>query len=248
MGSTTTTRIFVSYISVSPYEIRFNALKKSGKSGRNREKSEKWKKIVEKQRFFFIDHYYSWPLISQLTNNTTNTNMSAIPANANVTILSKNEKKAREIITKLGLTKVKGIVRVAFRKRNNEIIAIEQPDVYKTIGGNYVVFGEPKKDDFTQRLAAAQEGLQQTEISGEGDVDKSPEAIQADMQAAADAIEGSAAPAATEGDDEDEDAGDLSNDDIELVMQQANVTRGKAIKALKLHDADIVNAIMSLSK
>ncbi|CAL9736920.1 nascent polypeptide-associated complex subunit alpha, partial [Monosporozyma servazzii] len=174
--------------------------------------------------------------------------MSAIPANANVTILSKNEKKAREIITKLGLTKVKGIVRVAFRKRNNEIIAIEQPDVYKTIGGNYVVFGEPKKDDFTQRLAAAQEGLQQTEISGEGDVDKSPEAIQADMQAAADAIEGSAAPAATEGDDEDEDAGDLSNDDIELVMQQANVTRGKAIKALKLHDADIVNAIMSLSK
>lgn len=177
--------------------------------------------------------------------------MSAIPENANVTILSKNEKKAREIITKLGLKKVKGIVRVAFRKRNNEIIAIEQPDVYKTIGGNYVVFGEPKKDDFTQRLAAAQEGLQQTEISGEGDVDKSPEAIQADMQAAADAIESSGAPAAdaaAEGDDEDEDAGDLSNDDIELVMQQANVSRGKAIKALKLHDADIVNAIMSLSK
>ncbi|CAL9728284.1 nascent polypeptide-associated complex subunit alpha [Monosporozyma unispora] len=170
--------------------------------------------------------------------------MSAIPANANVTILSKNEKKAREIITKLGLKKVNGIVRVAFRKRNNEIIAIEQPDVYKTIGGNYVVFGEPKKDDFTQRLAAAQQGLQETEISGEGNVDKSPAAIQADMQAAADA------PAASTADDaeEDEDAGDLSKDDIELVMQQANVSRGKAIKALKQHDADIVNAIMSLSK
>lgn len=172
---------------------------------------------------------------------------SAIPANANVTILSKNEKKAREIITKLGLKKVNGIVRVAFRKRNNEIIAIERPEVYKTIGGNYVVFGEPKKDDFTQRLAQAQQQLQQTEISGadaEGNVDKSPEAIQADMQAAADATP---VEASTEG-DEDEDAGDLSKEDIELVMQQANVSRGKAIKALKQHDADIVNAIMSLSK
>lgn len=165
---------------------------------------------------------------------------------ATVTVLNKNEKKAREMISKMGLKKVNGIVRVAFRKKNNEIIAIERPDVYKTVGGNYVVFGEPKKDDFTQRLAQAQQQLQQTEIAGEETIDKSPAAIQADMQAAADA-DAPAAPAADEA-DEDEDAGDLSKDDIELVMQQANVTRGKAIKALKQHDADIVNAIMSLSK
>ena len=45
--------------------------------------------------------------------------MSAIPTNANVTILSKNEKKAREIISKLGLKKVNGIVRVALSKKKN---------------------------------------------------------------------------------------------------------------------------------
>lgn len=32
--------------------------------------------------------------------------------------------------------------------------------------------------------------------------------------------------------------------DIELVMSQANVSRNKAVKALKNNDNDIVNAIM----
>ena len=32
--------------------------------------------------------------------------------------------------------------------------------------------------------------------------------------------------------------------DIELVMQQANVSKSKAVKALKNNDNDIVNAIM----
>jgi len=34
--------------------------------------------------------------------------------------------------------------------------------------------------------------------------------------------------------------------DIELVMSQANVSRGKAVKALKNNDGDLVNAIMEL--
>ena len=36
--------------------------------------------------------------------------------------------------------------------------------------------------------------------------------------------------------------------DIELVMSQANVTRAKAVKALKNNDNDIVNAIMVSKK
>ncbi len=35
--------------------------------------------------------------------------------------------------------------------------------------------------------------------------------------------------------------------DIELVMSQANVSRGKAVKALKNNGNDIVNAIMELT-
>merc|ERR1711918_50780 len=53
---------------------------------------------------------------------------------------------------------------------------------------------------------------------------------------------------AVDGDDEvDEDAGDLDENDIELVVKQACVSKAKAIKALKQNDNDVVNAIMALS-
>jgi nascent polypeptide-associated complex subunit alpha len=53
--------------------------------------------------------------------------------------------------------------------------------------------------------------------------------------------------------DEEEDEGDEVDDsgleakDIELVMAQANVSRNKAVKALKENGNDIVNSIMALS-
>lgn len=40
------------------------------------------------------------------------------------------------------------------------------------------------------------------------------------------------------------DESDVEAKDIELVMQQANVSRSKAVKALKNNSNDIVNAIM----
>ena len=43
------------------------------------------------------------------------------------------------------------------------------------------------------------------------------------------------------------DAAGVDEKDIDLVMQQAKVSRAKAVKALKAHDNDIVNAIMELT-
>lgn len=170
--------------------------------------------------------------------------MSVIPEQSNVTILGKNEKKAREMISKLGLKALPGISRVTFRKKDNQIIAIDQPDVYRTAGGNFVVFGEAKVDNFTQRLAAAQQQAQAGGVAPADFADKSPEDIQADMQAAA-AGEGSVEK---EEEEEEIDAGDVPADDIDLVVEQANVSKNEAIKALKAHNGDIVNAIMALSK
>jgi nascent polypeptide-associated complex subunit alpha len=48
-------------------------------------------------------------------------------------------------------------------------------------------------------------------------------------------------------DEEEVDDTDLEAKDIELVMQQASVSRKKAVKALKENDNDIVNSIMALS-
>lgn len=62
------------------------------------------------------------------------------------------------------------------------------------------------------------------------------------------AIEGADAKKEEEEDDGEEvDDTGIEAKDIELVMAQASVSRKKAVKALKEHDSDIVNAIMSLS-
>lgn len=176
--------------------------------------------------------------------------MSEIPENSNVSIFSKNEKKAREAILKLGLKQVPGISRVTFRKKNNQIFAIERPEVYRSHGGNFVVFGEAKVDDFPQRLAKAQQEAQLAgpgvAASGADAISKDPQSIQADMEAAAAANENKVAEVEEESSGPVDETG-LNQDDIELVMQQANVPRQKAAKALREHNSDIVNAIMSLS-
>lgn len=63
---------------------------------------------------------------------------------------------------------------------------------------------------------------------------------------------GKAPEAEKKEEEEEEEEGEvdetgLEAKDIELVMAQANVSRSKAIKALKENDNDIVNSIMALS-
>jgi nascent polypeptide-associated complex subunit alpha len=50
-----------------------------------------------------------------------------------------------------------------------------------------------------------------------------------------------------EDDGEEVDDTGLESKDIDLVMNQAGVSRKKAVKALKENDNDIVNSIMALS-
>lgn len=57
----------------------------------------------------------------------------------------------------------------------------------------------------------------------------------------------SVAPIAEESEDEDVDDTGVEDKDVELVMSQANVSRAKAVKALKNNQNDIVNAIMELT-
>jgi hypothetical protein len=55
-------------------------------------------------------------------------------------------------------------------------------------------------------------------------------------------------PIQEESEEEDVDETGVEEKDVDLVMSQANVSRGKAIKALKNNQNDIVNAIMVSSK
>ena len=56
---------------------------------------------------------------------------------------SRSEKKARKVMSKLGLKQVTGVNRVAIRKSKNILFVINKPDVYKSPASDtYIVFGE----------------------------------------------------------------------------------------------------------
>lgn len=59
-----------------------------------------------------------------------------IPAGASVAVHSRNEKKARKAIAKLGLKHVEGITRVTLRRPKNVLFVISQPEVYKSPSSN----------------------------------------------------------------------------------------------------------------
>ncbi|ODV86407.1 hypothetical protein CANARDRAFT_6882 [[Candida] arabinofermentans NRRL YB-2248] len=173
-----------------------------------------------------------------------------IPEGSEVSILSKNEKKARDLIKKLGLKEIKGISRVTLKRKGNFILAIEKPEVYRSVAGTYVVFGEAKVEDLNKRYAeamAAQQAAQAAAgVSQEGGAPKDPASITADLQAA------SLTEKKEEEEEEDVDAvvdeSGLEASDIELVIQQADVSRAKAVKALREYNGDMVSAIMSLTE
>ncbi|KAL0636086.1 GAL4 enhancer protein [Maublancomyces gigas] len=173
---------------------------------------------------------------------------TGIPAGSSVAVHTRNEKKARKQIAKLGLKHVPGITRVTLRRPKNILFVINNPDVYKSPGSNtWIIFGEAKIEDLnSQAQATAAQQLQQAENASN---------IEADLAAAAAANEkgkGAAVVAGKEEEEEEDDGEDvdeegLESKDVDLVMAQANVTRKKAIKALKENDNDIVNSIMALS-
>merc|ERR1712146_269529 len=150
---------------------------------------------------------------------------------------SRSEKKSRKAMAKLGMKPVPGIIRVTVKKSKNILFVIKEPDVFKTSSDNpkspatYIVFGKAEIEDLSAQATSA--AVEQFKAPGSGlDV----------------GVEDAPKIEAVEGDDDgDEDAGGLDENDIELVVKQAGVTKAKAIKALKSNDNDVVNAIMALS-
>ncbi|KAB8209680.1 NAC domain protein [Aspergillus parasiticus SU-1] len=167
-----------------------------------------------------------------------------IPAGAAVTIHSRNEKKARKAIGKLGLKHVPGITRVTLRRPKNILFVINQPDVYRSPSSNtWIIFGEAKIEDLnSQAQASAAQQLAAAEAAAGEHAGHDHEH---DL--------GTKVPEVETKKEEEEDDGEpvdesgLEAKDIELVMAQANVSRKKAVKALRENDNDIVNSIMALS-
>jgi len=155
---------------------------------------------------------------------------------------SRGEKKARKSLSKLGLKQVTGVTRVTIRKSKNILFVVNQPDVYKNPNGDtYVVFGEAKIEDMSQQA--------QMEAASKFRGDDPTSAMPTEMggQGTAAAVKPPIPEADDEDDDEAVDESGVESKDIELVMSQANVSRKRAVNALKNNDNDIVNAIMELT-
>merc|ERR1711973_135777 len=147
---------------------------------------------------------------------------------------SRAQKKVMKAMSKLNLKKVPGIMKVVMRnsKKGNLLFSIHGGEVYKVPGSDtYIVFGEAVPEDFLRnaQMKAAEKF-------------KVPETTAPSV------------PLATIEDENEEDDENVEvstegveEKDIELVMQQAGVTKTKAIKALKNNGNDIVNAIMELT-
>ncbi|KAI8366869.1 NAC domain-containing protein [Blakeslea trispora] len=148
-------------------------------------------------------------------------------------IQSRGEQKARKAILSLGLKPVTGINRVTFTRGRTLVYAIANPEVFKSTNSDtHIVFGEMQVEDMAAR---AQQAALEQQLAA--DAEKNGEA----------APEAAATEAAAEEDDEEVDATGVEEKDIELVVSQANVSRSKAVKALKNNNNDVVNAIMELT-
>ncbi|KAF7920707.1 hypothetical protein EAE99_008001 [Botrytis elliptica] len=156
--------------------------------------------------------------------------VAGIPAGSQVAF-SRNEKKARKSIAKLGLTRVPGITRVTLRRPKNILFVINQPEI---------------EDLNSQAQASAAAQLAAQESHDHAGHDHSGHDHSHD-HGKGKAVDTEEKKEEEEDDTEEVDATGLEDKDIELVMTQASVSRNKAVKALKENDNDIVNSIMALS-
>ncbi|XP_063054686.1 mucin-17 [Engraulis encrasicolus] len=152
--------------------------------------------------------------------------------NLNKAKQSRSEKKARKAMSKLGLKQIHGVTRITIRKSKNILFVISRPDVFKSPASDiYIVFGEAKIEDLSQQVhKAAAEKFK---------VPLEPSPLIPDVTPSLTIKE--------ESEEEEVDEGGLEQRDIELVMAQANVSRAKAVRALRHNKNDIVNAIMELT-
>lgn len=151
---------------------------------------------------------------------------------------SRSEKKARKAMSKLGLKQIAGVSRVTVRKSRNILFVINRPEVFKSPASDtYIVFGEAKIEDLSQQaqMAAAEKFKAPTTTTG------GPTTLGSGAHGD---LTNTTIP---EGSDEEVDEAGVEEKDIELVMSQANVSRKKAVRALKNNNNDIVNSIMELT-
>jgi len=157
--------------------------------------------------------------------------------------LNKNEKKARKAIAKLGLKPVAGINRVTVKKAQDILFIIAKPDIYKTPQSDtYVIFGEAKIENLSNNQLASK--VKEVIENRDG---AEPEATEEHTEVAAAVAEPQAPKVEEIQEDETLDETGIKEGDVQILMSQSKISRARAVKVLKDHNCDLVNAIMHLT-
>ena len=163
--------------------------------------------------------------------------------------MTKNEKKCKKQLGKIGFRPQTGITRVTLKRRDGIIFVINNPEAFISPNSEslFVVLGElkmdePRVDNLPQPApkapaAAKPAETAETEAKPEGELKEEDKGEASKVEEVPDADD----------DDEPSEEG-LTPMHIDMVMQNANCSRAEAVKALRETNNDMVNAIMHLSK
>lgn len=143
------------------------------------------------------------------------------------------------------------MLRVTVRKSKNVLFVIQHPEVYRSVGPDgqctFVVFGEARVEDLAHNAAQAAAERLKGGAAGAGPAGAglpTPGATPAPGAPASEPSDKAAKKEVPEEETGPVDETGLEPKDIELVMNQASVSRPKAVRALRENNGDLVNAIM----
>ena len=143
----------------------------------------------------------------------------------------KAEKKVRKALSKLGMVKVDGVNRVTMKQKDSYVLFVKDPEVYSSPQNpnSFIIFGEVTFDDHEKKLT--QEAIAKLKKEGEKLNEKKEEPK---------------VEVVPEGEELSEEG--LEKDAIETVMNEGKCSRQAAIKALRAHNGDPVEALLDVGQ
>ena len=146
----------------------------------------------------------------------------------------KAEKKVRKALSKLGMTKVDGVNRVTMRQKDNYILYVKNPEVFSSPQNpnSFIIFGELTFEDDEKKLK--QDTIEQLRKEGE------------QLKTVKEKKEEPKVEVVQEGEELSEEG--LEKEAIETVMNEGKCSRQAAIKALKAHNGDPVEALLEIGQ
>ena len=140
--------------------------------------------------------------------------------------LNRGEKKCRKALLKVGMKQMTGITRVTLKKRDGLIFVIDDPEVLN-LDNSYAIFGELKLEDLNRQMQ-----MEQAKKFAQ-------QAPKKEAFKTAVADDPNEAPLNEDG---------LTKSNIDMVMDNAKVSRNAAIRALRETNDDMVQAVMKFAQ